>query len=147
MYQVCTNVCRDVDEGLVSVYICQNSNCISRISVVYSKKEKRNENDILVKYQRPRIDFRLWATEQRKRNEMVCWRCKLQSSNTTEMDDLPKNNQLDKLDIKSQPPKSGMAICYKEFSYQVNSTAENSSLEKKTPKYCFSGAVHYLDTQ
>ena len=63
MYQVCTNVCRDVDEGLVSVYICQNSNCISRISVVYSKKEKRNENDILVKYQRPRIDFRLWAVE------------------------------------------------------------------------------------
>ena len=57
----------------MGVYICQNSNCILKIPAVYSKKKKRNENDILVKYQRPRIDFRLWATEQRKSNEMVCW--------------------------------------------------------------------------
>lgn len=46
------------------------SNCILKTSIAYSKKEKRNANDILVISK----DFRLWATgEQGKSNEMVCW--------------------------------------------------------------------------
>lgn len=63
----------NLDDGFMHVYICQNSNCILENSAIYSKKEKRNENDILVKYQRPRTDFRLWATQERESNETGCW--------------------------------------------------------------------------
>lgn len=60
-------VCLGLDEGFMDVYICQNSNCILKSSAVYSKMKKENENDIFVKYQRPRIDFRLWATAEKKK--------------------------------------------------------------------------------
>lgn len=56
-----------LNEGLMAVYIYQNSNCILKISAVYSKMKEGNENDIFVKYQRPRIDFRLWAKEEKKK--------------------------------------------------------------------------------
>lgn len=62
-------ICLGLDEGFMDVYICQNSNCILKSSAVYSKMKKGNGNDIFVKYQRPRIDFGLWATEEKKKEQ------------------------------------------------------------------------------
>lgn len=52
-------VCLDLDEVSWVYTFVKSQTVFLRFPAVYSKKEKRNENDILVKYQRPRIDFRL----------------------------------------------------------------------------------------
>lgn len=81
-------VCLGLDEGFMDVYICQNSNYILKSSAVYSKMKKGNENGIFVKYQRPRIDSRLWPTEEKKRKQQnSLWGIQLQSSSTIEIDD------------------------------------------------------------
>lgn len=114
-------------------------------SAIYSKKEKSNENDILVKCQRPRTDFRLWAT-QGKSNEAVCWCCNCRVPTLLRMDDLPKNNQVDNPDIRRQSSKVEWQYPGKNFLIRLILQLRTHPWKESWRGIASQVPVHYLVT-